>query len=119
MGADAERQAEELIHRWLQWLQCQTSDLPTVCRFDIMAKRMGPGRAAVTTGELTELGGCFLGWPQGPKTVQAAMLRSCFKPSYATDVADQAIPIVCYWMRGEFSIFNMLHRRLVARRADS
>merc|ERR1711972_441076 len=78
--ADAERQAEELIHRWLQWLQCQSSDLPVVCRFDVMAKRMGPGRAAVTTGELTELGGCFLGWPEGPKVVMSAMLRSCLKP---------------------------------------
>jgi hypothetical protein len=76
--ADAERQAEELICRWLQWLQASTHELPTVTRFDIMAKRLGPGRAQVTTGELTELGGCFLGWPQGPRVVFAAMLRSCF-----------------------------------------
>lgn len=77
--ADAEQQAEELIVRWLQWLQGQTHELPVFTRFDIMAKRISPGRATITTGELTELGGCFLGWPQGPKTVFAAMLRSCFK----------------------------------------
>jgi len=77
--ADAERQAEQLIQRWLEWLQAQSHELPTVCRFDIMAKRVGPGKATITTGELTELGGCFLGWPKGPQVVFAAMLRSCFK----------------------------------------
>jgi len=76
--SDAERQAEELIGRWLLWFQAQTSELPTVIRFDILAKRLGPGRAHVTTGEVTELGGCFLGWPQGPQVVMSAMLRSCF-----------------------------------------
>lgn len=79
--ADAEQQAEELIGRWLQWLQGISHELPVVTRFDILAKRVGPGKARVTTGELTELGGCFLGWPQGPKTVFGAMLRSCFKGS--------------------------------------
>merc|ERR1712190_70562 len=77
--ADAERKAEELIVRWLQWLQAQSHELPVVVRFDILAKRLGPGRAAVTTGELTELGGCFLGWPKGPQVVFSAMLRSCFR----------------------------------------
>merc|ERR1712137_1018137 len=65
---DAERQASVLIARWLQWIQAQTHELPTVIRFDILATRVGPGRAAVHTGELTELGGCFLGWPEGPST---------------------------------------------------
>lgn len=74
--ADAERQAEELIGLWLRWLQAQTHELPVVCRFDIMAKRTGPGRAEIRTGELTELGGCFLGWPEGPKVVFGAMCRS-------------------------------------------
>lgn len=82
--ADAERQAEELIQRWLEWLQAQTHELPVVCRFDIMARRTAPGRATVTTGELTELGGCFLGWPEGPQTVFAAMVRSCFRDLPAT-----------------------------------
>jgi hypothetical protein len=77
--ADAEWQAEELIQRWLNWLQAQTHELPVVTRFDILAKRIGPGKAKVTTGELTELGGCFLGWPSGPNVVMSAMLRSCFK----------------------------------------
>jgi hypothetical protein len=77
--ADAERQAEEVITRWLQWLQAQTHEMPVVTRFDIMAKRTGPGTATITTGELTELGGCFLGWPEGPQTVFAAMIRSFFK----------------------------------------
>jgi len=76
---DAESQCDELILRWLQWLQGMTAELPTVCRFDILVKRLGNGKAAVTTGELTELGGCFLGWPEGPKTVFAAMLRSVQK----------------------------------------
>mmetsp|Transcript_4264 Transcript_4264/g.11446 ORF Transcript_4264/g.11446 Transcript_4264/m.11446 type:complete len:569 (-) Transcript_4264:99-1805(-) len=77
--ADAERQAEQLIVRWLEWLQAQSHELPTVCRFDIMARRVAPGKATIMTGELTELGGCFLGWPKGPQVVFAAMLRSCFK----------------------------------------
>jgi len=77
--ADAEAQAEELIGRWLQWLQAQTHEMPVVTRFDILAKRTGPGTAKVMTGELTELGGCFLGWPSGPNVVMSAMLRSCFK----------------------------------------
>lgn len=77
--ADAERQADELISRWVQWLQGISHELPTVVRFDILAKRTGPGKASIATGELTELGGCFLGWEQGPETVFGAMLRSCFK----------------------------------------
>eukprot|EP00405_Crypthecodinium_cohnii_P021082 CAMPEP_0206480434 /NCGR_PEP_ID=MMETSP0324_2-20121206/37327_1 /ASSEMBLY_ACC=CAM_ASM_000836 /TAXON_ID=2866 /ORGANISM="Crypthecodinium cohnii, Strain Seligo" /LENGTH=557 /DNA_ID=CAMNT_0053957291 /DNA_START=86 /DNA_END=1756 /DNA_ORIENTATION=+ len=67
--ADAEDQALKLIHRWLEWLQAQTHELPTVVRFDIMAKRIGQGRSSIMTGELTELGGCFLGWPKGPQVV--------------------------------------------------
>jgi hypothetical protein len=77
--ADAERQADELIVRWLEWMQAQSHELPVVMRFDILAKHVGQGRAEVRTGELTELGGCFLGWPEGPKVVFGAMLRSCFK----------------------------------------
>jgi len=76
--AEAESKAQQLIYRWLQWLQAQTHELPTVVRFDIMAKRLGPGRAEVHTGEVTELGGCFLGWQGGPEVVFGAMLRSCF-----------------------------------------
>ena len=45
--ADAERQAEELTGRWLQWLQAQSHTMPTVVRMDIMAKRLGPGKVPV------------------------------------------------------------------------
>lgn len=82
--ADAETQAEELINRWLAWLQAQSHELPVVVRFDILAKRAGPGKANVMTGELTELGGCFLGWPNGPSVVFSAMTRSCFRDPVKT-----------------------------------
>jgi len=82
--ADAEMQSEQLIGRWLQWLQAQCSELPVVVRFDILVKRVGPGKAVITTGELTELGGCFLGWPQGPQVVFSAMCRSCFRDPVKT-----------------------------------
>jgi hypothetical protein len=76
--AHAEKLAQQLIKYWLIWLQAQCCELPILTRFDILAKRVGPGRAVVYTGELTELGGCFLGWQDGPKVVFRAMLRSCF-----------------------------------------
>jgi hypothetical protein len=76
--AHAEKLANQLIKYWMIWLQAQSAELPVLTRFDILAKRIGPGRAAVYTGELTELGGCFLGWQDGPKVVFRAMLRSCF-----------------------------------------
>lgn len=75
---DAEEKSKVLIGRWLQWLRAESAELPVFLRFDIMAKRVGPGKAKVTTGELTELGGCFLGWPEGPKEVFRAMINSCF-----------------------------------------
>jgi len=55
--ADAEWQSEEIIHRWMQWLQGQSHELPVVVRFDMLAKRTGPGTAKV----------------------MSAMLRSCLK----------------------------------------
>jgi hypothetical protein len=76
--AQAEKLASQLIKYWMIWLQAQSAELPVCVRFDILAKRLGPGRAAVYTGELTELGGCFLGWQDGPKVVFRAMLRSAF-----------------------------------------
>jgi hypothetical protein len=76
--AHAEKLACQLIKYWMIWLQAQCCELPILTRFDILAKRVGPGRAVVYTGELTELGGCFLGWQEGPKVVFRAMLRSCF-----------------------------------------
>jgi len=75
---DAERQACDLIETWLQWFQAACCEMPIFTRFDILAKHVGPGKAVVWTGELTELGGCFLGWQDGPKCVFRAILRSCF-----------------------------------------
>eukprot|EP00746_Dinoflagellata_sp_MGD_P063420 gnl/MRDRNA2_/MRDRNA2_26639_c0_seq1.p1 gnl/MRDRNA2_/MRDRNA2_26639_c0~~gnl/MRDRNA2_/MRDRNA2_26639_c0_seq1.p1 ORF type:complete len:547 (-),score=65.41 gnl/MRDRNA2_/MRDRNA2_26639_c0_seq1:130-1551(-) len=77
--ADAESQSLVLINRWLRWMQAQTHELPVVTRFDVLVKHLGPGRAVVRMGELTELGACFLGWPEGPQEVFGAMLRSCFR----------------------------------------
>jgi len=84
--AMAERLSEELIAKWIYWFQAQSAELPIFTRFDILAKHTGPGQASVHTGELTELGGCFLGWQEGPKTVFRAITRSCFGryPDFAT-----------------------------------
>eukprot|EP00404_Azadinium_spinosum_P001284 CAMPEP_0180434450 /NCGR_PEP_ID=MMETSP1036_2-20121128/9961_1 /TAXON_ID=632150 /ORGANISM="Azadinium spinosum, Strain 3D9" /LENGTH=605 /DNA_ID=CAMNT_0022440323 /DNA_START=66 /DNA_END=1883 /DNA_ORIENTATION=+ len=78
--SDAERQAEVLVGRWLSWL--------LLLRLDFMIKRAGPGRAVVTTGELTELGGSFLGWKDGPKTVFGAVIRSCLDVHEGVDGID-------------------------------
>jgi len=76
---DAETQAQDLIIKWMHWFQGTTSELPMSVRFDILAKRVGPGKAKVATGELTELGACFLGWPEGPEVMFGAMMRACQK----------------------------------------
>eukprot|EP00929_Paragymnodinium_shiwhaense_P008914 TRINITY_DN1128_c1_g1_i1.p1 TRINITY_DN1128_c1_g1~~TRINITY_DN1128_c1_g1_i1.p1 ORF type:complete len:559 (+),score=120.86 TRINITY_DN1128_c1_g1_i1:226-1902(+) len=76
---DAERQAQDLITKWLHWFHGTTSELPMSVRFDILAKRVGPGKAKCATGELTELGACFLGWPEGPEVMFGAMMRACMK----------------------------------------
>merc|ERR1719171_3422447 len=40
---------------------------------------MGLGKdPLIYTGELTEMGGCFLGWNEGPQTVFMAILESYF-----------------------------------------
>lgn len=75
---DAENQTRTLIVRWLQWMRAESAELPVFIRFDVFAKRLEPGKASVMVGELTELGGCFLGWPEGPKVVFAAMIESFF-----------------------------------------
>jgi len=76
---DAERQAEELIANWLQWFQAQSHEMPVFIRFDVLAKRIGAGRAAVRTIELTELGGCIMNWADGPDVVFDAVLRACLQ----------------------------------------
>lgn len=90
---DVESQAHELIGAWLQWLRGLCAETPPVIRFDLMVKRLGPGQARVVTGELTELGGCFLGWPQGPPVVFKAMVDSCFRSAAdVTTVVSQSEP---------------------------
>lgn len=51
--------------------------------------------AKVTTGELTELGACFLGWEEGPATVWRAVLESCFRPSIRGDTRPKKLPEKC------------------------
>ena len=77
--ADAERQAVALGQRLLLYLTTECCEPIPVLRMDFMIKRTGPGTAAVWAGELTELGGCFLGWSEGPELIWGAVLRSCFR----------------------------------------
>ena len=76
---DAETQAVELGRNLLMFINAECCEPPPVLRMDFMIKRTGPGQAVVHTGELTELGGCFLGWPEGPEVIWGAVLRSCFR----------------------------------------
>jgi len=78
---DAILKSRELIRRWCYWLQAESAELPTVVRFDILVKKHPQGGSAIVhMGELTELGGCFLGWHQGPAVIQAAMIESVVYP---------------------------------------
>ena len=52
----------DLIKKWCFMFRAESSEMPVVCRFDILTKYLGNGEVRVHTGELTELGGCFLGW---------------------------------------------------------
>ena len=72
----AERKSKELIERLFVALRGECAEMPPVIRFDILVTHLGPGQASVSVGEITELGGCFLGWPSGPETVFKAMMRS-------------------------------------------
>merc|ERR1712046_161348 len=74
---DAENKAQELIHKLYFALRGECSEIPPVIRFDVLAKRTGPGKSKIMIGEITELGACFLGWPQGPKVVFNALIKSC------------------------------------------
>jgi hypothetical protein len=77
--ADAERQAIELGRKLLLYVTTECCEPLPVLRMDFMIRRIGPGKAAVWAGELTELGGCFLGWHEGPEIIWGAVLRSCFR----------------------------------------
>jgi hypothetical protein len=54
----------------------QCSELPPILRFDVLAHHAGKGVANVRIGEITENGGCFLGWPEGPKVAFQAIMKS-------------------------------------------
>jgi len=77
---DAQQQSLALIKRWLYWLHAESAELPVVVRFDILVKKLEGGRSRIYTGELTELGGCFLGWDDGPRVIQGAMVESVVMP---------------------------------------
>ncbi|CAD7934232.1 unnamed protein product [Amoebophrya sp. A25] len=79
--AEAEKKAYDLITRLYYALRGECSEMPPVIRFDVLAHRSRAGCANVMIGEITELGACFLGWPDGPKTVFNAMLRTAAYPS--------------------------------------
>lgn len=73
---DAEAQALELIGNLQVFLRGECAEMPPVLRFDVLAHREGPGKASVMIGEITELGACFLGWPEGPPVVFDAICKS-------------------------------------------
>ncbi|CAD7969549.1 unnamed protein product [Amoebophrya sp. A120] len=75
--AEAERLAKELITRLYYALRAECAEFPPCLRFDVLAHKYAPGKARVMIGEITELGACFLGWPEGPKVVFNALLQSC------------------------------------------
>jgi len=75
---DCTQQINDLIYKWLVQIRAECSENPVCVRFDMLCKYVAPGKARVMVGELTELGGCFLGWPEGPQTVFSAILDSYF-----------------------------------------
>eukprot|EP00392_Amoebophrya_sp_AT5.2_P000143 g143.t1 len=74
--AEAERLAHGLITRLYYALRGECAEMPPALRFDVLAHRSGPGSARVMIGEITELGACFLGWPEGPQVVFRGLLQS-------------------------------------------
>lgn len=75
---DCTNQINDLIYKWLVVLRGESAELPVCIRFDMLCKYTGPGKSHVMIGELTELGGCFLGWAEGPQTVFSAVIDSYF-----------------------------------------
>ncbi|CAD7923226.1 unnamed protein product [Amoebophrya sp. A25] len=71
-------QINALIYKWLFAIRAECAEPPVFVRFDMLCKYRGNGVCEVSTGELTELGGCFLGWNDGPQTVFAAVIDSYF-----------------------------------------
>merc|ERR1712060_865804 len=58
MGAQAvaEREAEQLVDRWLLWFLTECSEPPQVTRIDFLVSHTGPGTAGVWTCEVGECG---------------------------------------------------------------
>lgn len=78
--ADLEKQLRDLCSAWRTWLLALDCEPQPFVRIDAFV-RWDDERGAwrLTTGELTELGGSFLGWRDGPRNVFGAVLRSCFR----------------------------------------
>ena len=57
---------------WLLWLRALATEVPPTLRVDLLLTRLGPGRAALHTLELTEAGFSLLGWRGGPAKVTGA-----------------------------------------------
>jgi len=76
--ASAEQQAAAIGSRVLLWLKTECMEAAPVQRLDFMVRRSGTGQATVQLGEITELGACFLGWPEGPEEVFGAVTRSAY-----------------------------------------
>lgn len=106
--AEAEKMATVIGGRVIWWLQCECAEPPPVLRLDFMCHRKAPGKAEVSLGEITELGACFLGWPEGPENVFGAVVRSVFRlpcrdgqGSMIEEGAAKVSPVVCQeWLEG-------------------
>jgi hypothetical protein len=114
--AHAERKINRLARRWALWLRTECSEVPAVFRLDCFVRPMrGPGnenRCEVFTGELTETGGSMLGWADGPRTLFAAILRSCFR-----DIRCSVSSCVC--RTGAADTFEALMRPVRSTRRSS
>ena len=83
--ADAEARATTLVGTWCDWLQTLSSEPVPALRMDFLVQHVRPGRAAVHSLELTELGFCMLGWKDGPRTVMSALIDTCMETATAAD----------------------------------
>eukprot|EP00929_Paragymnodinium_shiwhaense_P099318 TRINITY_DN6092_c0_g1_i3.p1 TRINITY_DN6092_c0_g1~~TRINITY_DN6092_c0_g1_i3.p1 ORF type:complete len:544 (-),score=130.05 TRINITY_DN6092_c0_g1_i3:61-1692(-) len=77
---DGERQCRELTQHWLDWIEAQSCETPAAVRFDFFIKRTDtPGKSAVWTLEICELGFSMLGHKELPDKVFGAMLDKCLE----------------------------------------
>ena len=68
-----------------------------------MVQRSGSGRAEVQLGEITELGACFLGWPEGI----CLELNTRMTPSKISGVL--GVCEIC-WVAGPEEVFGAVTR---------